>query len=231
MVAIVVIIAMGTPTLVGATDSNSNSASTAVEQEDIDEVTVDKLTIQTLQLRSVAIQNATFRNVTGSKVVTPTGVTFVTQKGNRTIFREQQNVTEATLTMDRVIDVTGTLTNVVLRNVTIRNESVAEAIFKNGTPEDTANVTLKNLTLRNRTIEELIINKTLVDSVSAKNVRLIDKGYYTSLERAAGKPAVVVGFASAQNATFSNVTVQVGLVRPNETEPSRSSGPILPTLS
>ena len=196
-------------------------------QDDVGEVSVERLTVQRLRLRSVTIQNATFKNITGAKVLTPTGVTFVTQNGTRTVYRKQQNVTQATVRVDRISNVTGVLTNATMRNVTIRNESVAEAIFGNRTPE--GNVTLQNLTLQNRTIDDLIVNQTLVDSVNASNVRLIDKSHYQSVEREEGPPAVQIGFASAGNATFRNVTVQVGRVRPNETEPSRGSKSIVAT--
>ena len=128
-----------------------NEAGTTTENEIVDPanqslITLDRLEIRTLTLVNVQASGVRANNVSGVRVGNATN-------GSTAAAFDDMNVSRAVLE------------NVTLRNVTIRDPAVAEALFENATnytPDEDRELTLQAATLRNLSIQGLAVDSLVV---------------------------------------------------------------------
>lgn len=197
-VALLVVIASSMTLALGGMAKPVDSAATAgadatrqtqaTQNETV--LTIEELEIETLLLENGTVLNGTMPSVT---------------LGNET----ETNRTERNVTFERA---TGTvrMDDVILENVTVRNDSLASELALDKTTGQLGDVSVHIATLSNRTIEGVHIERGSVENVVRTGVTLRN-GTMNDTEAAADSvsppPALEARTATVGTITLLNVTV------------------------
>lgn len=199
-VAALVIVAGGPPLAGAMTQTNdAASATTAVAAQETNGTENLNVTVDTLTLRNVTLNRVDVDHIHVIEGVTDeSGATVVgSENGSRTV----ENVTA-----DSVFVGDATLENVSFTELTIRNESVAEALLG----PDAANVsdgeTITSATLENATVDGFVVTHGTVRSAQVENVTVESADAVENETTADAEPAVTAHSLSAENGTLGNVT-------------------------
>lgn len=216
-VAALVLLA-GTATLAGAASTTEHqqtvgTATPAAAQQQADNATEPvNVTVETLRLRNVSFTNVSVSHVhVLGNVTSANGTVIGTQNGTKTV----ENITA-----QRLLVTNATLHNVSFTKLTVRNESVARALFGNdmavgnGTGERTIeSATLENLTVEGLAIEHGTLRDARLVTVQTQGAEIVgDEAGVTT----PGEPAIEIHSVTVGNATVEQIAA-VDLSIGNET--------------
>lgn len=218
-VAALVLLA-GTATLTGAgaasTTGHQQTTGTATPmaaQQQAENATEPvNVTVENLRLRNVTLANVSVSHVhVLGNITAANGSVLATPNGTKAV----ENITA-----QRLVAIDATLRNVSFTGLTIRNESVADALFGNRTlaGNQTGEQTIENATLENLTIEGFAVEHGTVRDAHLATVQTQgteDVGNETGVTSPA-EPAVEIHSVTVGNATVERVAA-VDLVIGNGT--------------
>lgn len=224
-VAALVLLA-GTATLAGAASTNGHhqtvgtATPVATYQQAENATERVNVTVETLRLRNVTFANVSVNHVhVLGNITSENGTVIAIPNGTQTV---------ESITAERLFVIDATLHNVSFTGLTIRNDSVANALFGSETMagNQTGERTIESATLENLTVEGFAIEHGTVRDAHLATVQTqgVEAAGNETGAMTPAEPAVEIHSVTVGNATVEQIAA-IGLSVGNETAGNETIDP------